>query len=108
MNTCYNCVDRNDPDATALIYDSAVTNVKRKYTYGEIREQVVLLAGVLTDYGVKKGDTVVVYMPMVPEAVFVLLACARIGAVHSVVFGKVYKTQNDCDYYYYYYYYHYY
>ncbi|KAI7851423.1 hypothetical protein BDC45DRAFT_607998 [Circinella umbellata] len=87
LNTCYNCVDRNDPDATALIYDSAVTNVKRKYTYGEIREQVVLLAGVLTDYGVKKGDTVVVYMPMVPEAVFVLLACARIGAVHSVVFG---------------------
>ena len=54
---------------------------------------MVLLAGVLTDYGVKKGDTVVVYMPMVPEAVFVLLACARLGAVHSVVFGKVYKNQ---------------
>ncbi|KAI9491890.1 hypothetical protein BDB00DRAFT_883665 [Zychaea mexicana] len=87
LNTCYNCVDRNDPDRVGLIYDSAVTNTKRKYTYGDIRDEVVHLAGVLSNYGVGKGDTVVVYMPMVPEAAFVLLACARLGAVHSVVFG---------------------
>lgn len=88
LNTCYNCLDRHDPNAVALIYDSPVTgNTKRSYTYGDILEQVIRLAGVLDSYGVAKGDTVLIYMPMVPEAVFCMLACARLGAVHSVVFG---------------------
>ncbi|KAI8146364.1 hypothetical protein BJV82DRAFT_601505 [Fennellomyces sp. T-0311] len=87
LNTCYNCVDRNDPNSVALIYDSAVTNTKRVYTYGDIRNEVVHVAGLLHSYGVRKGDTVLIYMPMVPEAAFTMLACARLGAVHSVVFG---------------------
>ncbi|KAI9318546.1 acyl-CoA synthetase short-chain family member 3 [Dichotomocladium elegans] len=87
LNTCYNCVDRHDPSGIAFIYDSPVTNTKRQYTYGEVRDQVVHFAGVLHDYGVRKGDTVLIYMPMIPEAAFCMLACARLGAVHSVVFG---------------------
>src|SRR6516162_316303 len=91
LNTCYNAVDRHAAGARseqpALIYDSAVTGVCRKYSYRELREEVARFAGVLTACGVEKGDRVVIYMPMVPETVIAMLACARIGAIHSVVFG---------------------
>ncbi len=90
-NTCYNALDRHvergRADQAALIYDSPVTGTVRSYTYRELRDTVAKLAGVLKANGVAKGDRVIVYMPMVPEAVMAMLACARIGAVHSVVFG---------------------
>ncbi len=90
-NTCYNAVDRHALGARAnqpaVIYDSPVTGAKRTYTFAELLDEVSTLAAVLRDLGVGKGDRVVVYMPMVPEALFGMLACARIGAVHSVVFG---------------------
>ena len=72
---------------TAIIYDSPVTNTKRAITYAELLHEVQTLAAMLQDFGVGKGDRVILYMPMVPEALFAMLACARIGAVHSVVFG---------------------
>ncbi|MBK6874772.1 MAG: propionyl-CoA synthetase [Kineosporiaceae bacterium] len=91
LNTCYNALDRHvingRADQLALIYDSPVTGTKRTYTYSELLEQVAKFAGVLRSQGVEKGDRVVVYMPMVPEAVIAMLACARLGAIHSVVFG---------------------
>ncbi len=91
LNTCYNALDRHveggRADQTALIYDSPVTNTVKKYTYRELRDTVAAFAGVLKGMGVGKGDTVIVYMPMVPESAIAMLACARIGAVHSVVFG---------------------
>ncbi|WP_367249139.1 AMP-binding protein, partial [Pseudomonas sp. SB113] len=71
----------------ALVHDSAITGTVRKFTYAELKAEVVALAAVLQDQGVGKGDRVIIYMPMVPEAVFSMLACARIGAIHSVVFG---------------------
>jgi propionyl-CoA synthetase len=89
-NTCHNAVDRHaaaTPDRAALIYDSPVTGLKRSFTYGELKTEVATFAAVLADLGVTKGDRVILYMPMVPEAVFAMLACARIGAIHSVVFG---------------------
>src|SRR5690606_26691320 len=90
-NACYNAVDRHvergRAGQAALIYDSPVTGTKRRYTYAELQDEVATLAAVLADLGVRKGDRVVLYMPMIPEAVFAMLACARIGAVHSVVFG---------------------
>jgi propionyl-CoA synthetase len=90
-NMAYNALDRHADGGrgaqTALIYDSPVTNAKRKYTYAELRDEVAALAAVLQDFGVGKGDRVIVYMPMIPEAVMGMLACARIGAIHSVVFG---------------------
>ncbi len=90
-NTCYNAVDRHVAAGrgaqTALIYDSPITGTKRTLTYAELLTEVRLLGAVLGDLGVGKGDRVVIYMPMVPEAVIAMLACARIGAVHSVVFG---------------------
>ncbi|RED14276.1 propionyl-CoA synthetase [Pontivivens insulae] len=90
-NTCYNCVDRHVAagrgDQAAIIHDSPVTNSKTTITYSELLDQVSRLAGVLRGHGVLKGDRVVIYMPMVPEALVAMLACARIGAVHSVVFG---------------------
>ncbi len=90
-NTCYNAVDRHvekgRADQAAIIYDSPVTNTIRTYTYREVQDQVSRLAGVLAGLGVVKGDRVIVYMPMIPEAAFAMLACARIGAIHSVVFG---------------------
>jgi len=90
-NTAYNCLDRHVENGrgpqTALIYDSPVTNSARSYTYAELTHEVATLAGVLAGLGVKKGDRVIIYMPMVPEAVMAMLACARIGAIHSVVFG---------------------
>ena len=90
-NTCWNAVDRHvasgRADQAAIIYDSPVTGVKARLTYGELLHEVATLAAVMADLGVGKGDRVVVYMPMVPEAVIGMLACARIGAIHSVVFG---------------------
>jgi propionyl-CoA synthetase len=91
LNTCYNALDRHvvagRADQPALVYDSPVTGTQRTYTYAELVELVARLAGLLRALGVAQGDRVVVYMPMVPEAVVTMLACARIGAVHSVVFG---------------------
>ena len=90
LNTCVNALDRHIPergDQPALIYDSPVTDSKRTYTYRELLDQTARFAGVLRDLGVSKGDRVVLYMPMIPEAVIAMLACARLGAVHSVVFG---------------------
>jgi propionyl-CoA synthetase len=89
-NTCYNALDRHIPtrnDQIALIYDSPVTNTIKSFTYGRMLSEVQLLGAMLRDFGVAKGDVVILYMPMVPEAVFAMLACARIGAIHSVVFG---------------------
>jgi propionyl-CoA synthetase len=90
-NTCWNALDRHvlagRNDQPALIYDSPVTNTKQTFTYGRMLSEVQLLGAMLRDFGVKKGDVVILYMPMVPEAVFAMLACARIGAIHSVVFG---------------------
>ncbi|MGO0577224.1 propionyl-CoA synthetase [Ornithinimicrobium panacihumi] len=91
LNVCFNALDRHvvhgRADQTALIYDSPVTGTKASYTYAELLDLVARFAGVLRDLGVTKGDRVVIYLPMVPEAVIAMLACARIGAVHSVVFG---------------------
>ena len=91
LNVAYNALDRHVAagrgDQAALIYDSPVTDTKRTYTYAQLTEQVATFAGVLRDLGVTAGDRVVVYMPMVPEAAIAMLACARLGAVHSVVFG---------------------
>jgi propionyl-CoA synthetase len=91
LNTCYNCldfhVDRGRGKQRALIYDSPVTGTVREFTYAELRDQVALVAGALLRQGIGPGDRVIIYMPMVPEAVMAMLACARIGAIHSVVFG---------------------
>jgi len=91
LNTCYNALDRHVEsgrgDQVALIYDSPVTKQATRFTYGELLERVSRFAGVLRGLGVDKGDTVIIYMPMIPEAGIAMLACARIGAVHSVVFG---------------------
>lgn len=91
MNTCYAAIDyhveQGRGEQVALIYDSPVTNTVRRYTYHDLQREVSQLAGAFRQLGVGKGDTVVIYMPMVPEAAFAMLACARLGAVHSVVFG---------------------
>uniref|UniRef100_A0A8C2H3B8 Acyl-CoA synthetase short-chain family member 3, mitochondrial n=1 Tax=Cyprinus carpio TaxID=7962 RepID=A0A8C2H3B8_CYPCA len=91
LNMCYNAVDRHvgngRGDQAAVIYDSPVTGTKQVITYREVQEQVSRLAGVLVRHGVKMGDLVVIYMPMVPQAMFTMLACARIGATHSLIFG---------------------
>jgi propionyl-CoA synthetase len=91
VNTCYNALDRHveggRADQLALIYDSPITGSMKKYTYKELRDEVALFAGALLAQGVDRGDRVIVYMPMVPEAAVAMLACARIGAIHSVVFG---------------------
>lgn len=90
-NTCYNALDRQIAegrgDQNAIIYDSPITGTQKKYTYREVLQEVCALAAVLADQGVQKGDRVIIYMPMVPEAAFAMLACARLGAIHSVVFG---------------------
>ncbi|MBZ0148658.1 MAG: propionyl-CoA synthetase, partial [Pseudorhodoplanes sp.] len=90
-NTCYNALDRHVAGGrayqTALIYDSPMTRSKSAYSYAELLAEVKTLAAMIADFGVGKGDRVILYMPMVPEAVMAMLACARIGAVHSVVFG---------------------
>ena len=91
LNTCANALDRHVEqgrgDQAALIYDSPVTGTQRTYTYRELVDETARFAGVLRGLGVDKGDRVVIYLPMVPEAVIAMLACARLGAVHSVVFG---------------------
>lgn len=91
VNTCWNCVDRHvengRADQAAVIYDSPVTGTKQTITYAQLQDQVSRAAGVLSARGVEKGDRVVIYMPMIPEAAVAMLACARIGAIHSVVFG---------------------
>ena len=91
MNTCHNALDRHVErgrgDQVALIYDSPVTDTVATFTYAELRDAVARFAGALRAQGVEHGDRVIVYMPMVPEAVIAMLACARLGAIHSVVFG---------------------
>jgi propionyl-CoA synthetase len=91
VNTCWNAVDRHvkagHGDRVAIIYDSPVTHTKQEITYAELLERVSMLAGALKAKGVEKGDRVLIYMPMVPQALEAMLACARIGAIHSVVFG---------------------
>lgn len=90
-NNCHNAVDRHIAegrgDQLAIIYDSPITGSQKKFTYNQLLEEVSAMAAVLADNGVKKGDRVIIYMPMVPEAAFAMLACARLGAIHSVVFG---------------------
>jgi propionyl-CoA synthetase len=106
FNTCYNALDRHVEngrgDQAALIYDSPVTNSARTFTYRKLRDEVALFAGGLVNQGIVKGDRVIIYMPMVPEAVIAMLACARIGAIHSVVFGgfaaaELAKRINDAE-----------
>ncbi|MGI8536312.1 MAG: AMP-binding protein, partial [Mycobacteriales bacterium] len=91
LNTCFNALDRHvvagRADQPALVWDSPVTDSTRTYSYAQLLEQVAAFAGALRHLGVDKGDRVVIFMPMVPEAVIAMLACARLGAVHSVVFG---------------------
>jgi propionyl-CoA synthetase len=91
MNTCFNALDRHVRSGrgaqAALIYDSPVTGTQRTYTYAELLDEVARFAGLLRSLGVDRGDRVIIYMPMIPEAPIAMLACARIGAVHSVVFG---------------------
>ncbi|MBT8091704.1 MAG: propionyl-CoA synthetase [Gammaproteobacteria bacterium] len=91
LNTCYNALDRHVErgrgEQTAVIYDSAVTKSQRKISYAELLDEVATFAGAMAANGVGKGDRVIVYMPMIPEAIVAVLACARLGAVHSVVFG---------------------
>ena len=90
-NTCYNAldihIDQGKGDKTALIYDSPITGNKKKFTYKELKEKVTKFSGGLKNQGINKGDRVIIYMPMIPEAVIAMLACGRIGAIHSVVFG---------------------
>ena len=91
LNTCYNCLDRHveggRAEQAALVYDSPITDTIRSYTYRELRDEVARIAGGMAALGVGAGDRVIIYMPMVPEAVMAMLACARLGAIHSVVFG---------------------
>src|SRR3978361_2197983 len=91
VNTCYNALDRHvargRADQVALIHDSPLADAVSTFTYAQLLKEVRTLAAVMADFGVAKGDRVILYMPMVPEAVIAMLACARIGAVHSVVFG---------------------
>ncbi|MEP4770713.1 MAG: propionyl-CoA synthetase [Roseibium sp.] len=90
-NTCYNCLDRHvergRPGQAALIYDSPITGKKASYTYAELLEEVEAFSAVLMDHGLKKGDRAIIYMPMIPQAIMAMLACARLGVIHSVVFG---------------------
>ena len=105
VNTCYNAVDRHveagKGDKTAIIYDSPITGKKSKTSFFELQEQTALLGGLLQAQGVEKGDRVIIYMPMIPESLVAMLACARIGAIHSVVFGGFAANElatriNDC------------
>lgn len=92
LNTCYNAVDRHVDEGraanVAIIYHSAMTDTVERLTFAQLQLQVARLAGVMQTRGVVKGDRVVIYMPMIPEAVVAMLACARLGAIHSVVFGS--------------------
>ena len=87
-NTCYNAIDlhvkNGKGEKIAIIYDSPITNSKKKITYSELKDKVAIFAGALKNQGIEKGDRVIIYMPMIPEAVIAMLSCARIGAIHSV------------------------
>ena len=105
-NTCYNCIDRHVDEGrgeqAALIYDSPVSGTIRTYTFNQLKSEVARFAGVLTGLNVSKGDRVVIYMPMIPETAIAMLACARVGAIHSVVFGgfaaeELAKRINDAE-----------
>src|SRR5262245_59640120 len=91
LNTCYNALDRHvergRAEQAALIYDSPVTGSQQTFSYRDLRDRVARPAGAIAAHSVTKGDRVIIYMPMIPEAVVAMLACARLGAVHSVVFG---------------------
>ncbi|SDI82319.1 propionyl-CoA synthetase [Chryseobacterium taeanense] len=91
LNMCYLCIDKHIEDGlgnqAAIIYDSPVTGQKKTYTFNQAKEEISKLAGGLASLGLKKGDTTVIYMPMIPETLFAMLACARIGVIHNVVFG---------------------
>ena len=91
LNSCFNAVDRHvlagRGNQVALIHDSAMSGRVKRYTYSELKAEVAQVAGMIAAQGIRKGDRVIIYMPMVPEAVFAMLACARLGAIHSVVFG---------------------
>lgn len=106
VNTCYNCLDRhvqnNKGDNVALIYDSPVTNTVKKFTYNDLLADVSAFSAALKSKGVGKGDRVIIYMPMIPQTVVAVLACARIGAIHSVVFGGFAANElatriDDCE-----------
>ena len=106
LNTCYNALDRHIAegrgDQLALIYDSPVTDTKQTFTYNELTEKVAQFAGAMAAQGLGYGDRVIIYMPMIPEAVIAMLAATRIGAVHSVVFGgfaasELAKRIDDCS-----------
>ena len=96
LNLSYLCIDKHIEDGygrqNAMIYDSPVTNTKEIITYNRLYKEVSQLAGVLKEIGLKKGDTAIIYMPMIPQAVYAMLACARIGVIHSVVFGPYKKN----------------
>ena len=91
LNTCYNCIDRHINNGlgkkNAIIYDSPITSTKKFITYDQLLLKVSTLSSSLKTLGVNKGDRVILYMPMIPEVIIAMLACARIGAIHSVVFG---------------------
>ena len=91
MNTCHMALDfhveQGRGEQIAIYYDSPVTNTKQAISYADLRDQVALFAGILRSQGVSKGDRVLIYMPMIPQASVAMLACARLGAIHSVVFG---------------------
>ncbi|WP_312323253.1 AMP-binding protein [Soonwooa sp.] len=91
LNMCYLCIDKHIEDGfgdqIAIIYDSPVTNQKKTYTFSEAKEEISKLAGGLQSLGLKQGDTAIIYMPMIPQTMFTMLACARIGVIHNVVFG---------------------
>ena len=95
LNVCYNCIDRHLPKRsaqTAFIWEGDHPEQQRTVSYQQLHKEVCRLANALKSRGVKKGDRVCIYMPMIPEAAFAMLACARIGAIHSVVFGRVFTT----------------
>ncbi|MFT5252532.1 MAG: propionyl-CoA synthetase, partial [Flavobacteriales bacterium] len=91
LNICYLALDQHIQDGhgdqIAFVYDSPVTQTVKKYSYAEVKTEVAKLAGGMQSLGLKKGDTAIIYMPMIPQAAFAMLACARIGVIHSVVFG---------------------
>ena len=105
LNACYNCVDRHafeNPDKIAIVFEADDENENRKITFGELLRDVSQTAGILKSWGVKKGDNVAIYLPMTPEAIIAMLACARLGAVHSVIFagfsaGSIKERVNDAE-----------
>ena len=105
LNVSYNCVDRHaaaTPDKVAIIWEGDSPTEDKKITYGQLKDEVCKFANVLKAHGVKKGDRVTIYLPMIPEAAYAMLACARVGAIHSIVFGGFSPDSlagriEDCD-----------